>query len=302
MNDKANIQKYIQFPLCYLQEIAIEPSKAIERAISYGVLKYGKGLPYSFEDVARQILYDFYHDKVSSDIVDFLTGYDIAKDEDYRGFDGGEFEPEDLKKLTEILEVEKHSDCIFHYQIHVALSFFNIQLGSQAIENYNEVEKYCLKHEQKFGKQPFPSMGLNLLFSFRDNPENIELLLAFAAIKSLIGQRNFTATNKDTIVMRMIGAKNKEALQEAIKNKSLKAIYAKYINRYWIDKLLNELLIKNFISSKVGFKRKLYISTTLNNSELALEVATFIKLKDAKTQEKQTRNLISQHLYNGTSI
>ena len=100
----------------------------------------------------------------------------------------------------------------------------------------------------------------------------------------------------------MIGAKNKEALQEAIKNKSLNAIYAKYINRYWIDKLLNELLIKNFISSKVGFKRKLYISTTMNNNELALDVATFIKLKDAKTQEKQTRNLIEQHLYNEASI
>jgi len=121
-------------------------------------------------------------------------------------------------------------------------------------------------------------------------------------VKSLQGQKKFTATNKDAVIMRMIGAKSKEALAETLKNKALKELYNKYINRYWADKLLNELFIKGFIKSKVGYKRKIYLSTSLDSIELAKEVADFLKTKNAKSQEKETRNLIEQHLYNASSI
>jgi len=187
--------------------------------------------------------------------------------------------------------------------MHTAQTFLGVKLGENYISGYNKVNELLEDNELMHGKQPMPSVSPRTLFTFRDNPENIELLLAYVSIKSLIGQKHFTATNKDAIIQRMIGAKNKEALYYITSNSEfLRDLYKKYINRYWCDKLLDTLLKSGFISSKIGFKRKLYISTTLSFNELAIEAANFIKSKDIKQQEKKARESISQHLYNTTSI
>lgn len=300
MNDKTNVQKYVQFPLCYLQEIAIKPKEAIEMAISYGIVRCAKNTKYTLKDVARQVLYDYYQSNVNGKIEQFLAQNSIEIDEDYKGFNNNEFEPEDLEKLADILKKEHNEDCIEHYQFHIVPNYLNISIGSKCgtHENYKQVNSFLMKHELLHGKQPFPSIGLELLFSYRDNPENIELFLAYVAIKSLIGRNEFAITTKDAIIMRMIGAKNKEALQEACKNKALKAIYSKYINRYWSDKLLKELQMKGFIKSKIGIFRRLCISTQLDYQQLEESIINYKNSNDIKRKERESKERILQHLYN----
>lgn len=298
-DDNANVQKYVQFPLCYLQEIAVKPKESIEKAISFGIMKYALKTKYTISDIARQILYDYYQNKVNGKVERYLIKHEIEKDEDYKGFVGKEFEPEDLQRLVDILKNQPNDDCVEHYQLHLASQFLKVTIGSKTSENYKEVSNYLSKHEQMNGKQPFPSIGLSILFSFRDNPENIELLLAYISIKSLIGRDEFGITTKAAIIMRMIGAKNKEALQEACKNKVLKDIYDKYFKRYWSDKLLNELQLKGFIKSKIGIYRRIWISTQLDYQQLEAAIINHRNSIDIKKKEKEAKNRILQHLYNG---
>jgi len=314
MNDTAKIEKkYIQFPLCMLQKLAIEPQKTINSIISYGFIYFAKRQKYDLPNVARQVYYDWVHDKVDGELFECLEELEntenLTKDLDYKGFVFDGFDSDEIGNLKSLLEkYPKVSElAIEHYQLHTACEFFDFpKLHKLNLENIikqsNEVEDFKNLHESKFGKQPLPSISLEMLNSFYANPDNIELFLAYIAVKSLQGQKKFTATNKDAVIMRMIGAKSKEALAETLKNKALKELYNKYINRYWADKLLNELFIKGFIKSKVGYKRKIYLSTSLDSIELAKEVADFLKTKNAKSQEKETRNLIEQHLYNASSI
>ena len=100
--------------------------------------------------------------------------------------------------------------------------------------------------------------------------------------------------------MRMIGAKNKEALAETLKNKALKDLYNKYIQRYWADKLLNELQLKNFIKSKIGIFRRVCISTTLDFLELEGAVIAYKRSNDLKKRERESRQNILEQLYKGS--
>jgi hypothetical protein len=306
MNNDANVQKYVQFPLCWLQEIALKPKDSIDKVISYGMMRYATKKEYSLIDVARQVYYDWLHNNLDSDLDNKLCRLEqqdkLIKDTDYNGFSNGAFDCEYINDLESLLkdDSELKKDCIIHYQLHLARQHLNIKGGNLEIikQEYNKVTTHLNKHEQMNGKQPFPSIGLSLLFSFRNNPENIELLLAYVSIKSLIGRNEFGITTKDAIIMRMIGAKNKEALQEACKNNILNNIYNTYIKRYRIDKLLDTLQLKGFIKSKIGMFRRIYISTQLDYQQLEAAIINHRNSIDIKKKEKEAKNRILQHLYN----
>lgn len=305
MREKDEKPKYMQFPLCLLQELTKDPKRTFELMLSYGVAYYAKSVKYSYQDVCKQVMYDFYRnqDSLPNALVHFIN-MNISIDQDYNGFNGKDFNPEtEMQELEEAFSTnaEIRDLSVNHFQMNQAVFFYNLNKIDRT-ERINHVESLKNKHEALHGKQPMPSVNKELLFTFRDNPQNIDFFAAYVAIKSLIGRHNFTATNREIIVMRMVGAKSKEALEYALKDKNLKAVYSKYILRYWFDKLMVELITRNFLSAKIGFKRKLFISTVLDYQTLAVEVAKFIKQRDIKRQEKQAKEIVLQHLYNTTSI
>jgi hypothetical protein len=305
-----NKERYLQFPLCLLQEMPENPKETIERMISYGVYYYAKSVKYTMHEVTRQLLFDYTRNKpaLNNDLLEYMNQIvdnGILCYDEACIFNGSEFDPgnahgEDLKKILEDYPEQKQF-AIEHLQMHKAVDFFGLN-NYDRTQRINQVENLKVKNESMHGKQPMPSLNKTMLFTFRDNPANIELLMAFVSIKSLIGQHKFTATNREIIVCRMIGAKSNAALEFALKDKLLKEIYSKYINRYWFDKLIGELLIKNFLSSKIGFNRKIFLSTIYNYETLAFEISKFIKERDLKRQEKQAKELIKQHLYNKAAI
>ena len=133
------------------------------------------------------------------------------------------------------------------------------------------------------------------------------MFAAYAAIKSIIGKKDFAGTTKKMIVCRIIGAKNDKVLRDFLKNKGLETVYAKYFKRYWFDKLIDQLLIRGFVLSKItlvmGLKSRIYLSCKLDYDQLPVAIADYWdnvtgnkKLKELKDQERLAKKLFHYSL------
>ena len=89
----------------------------------------------------------------------------------------------------------------------------------------------------------------------------------------------------------------RETTQILLKNKGLESVYAKYFKRYWFDKLIDQLLIRGFVQSKIsismGLKSRMYLSCKLDYDQLTLSIAEYWnnvtgnkKLKELKERER----------------
>lgn len=298
--------RYFQFPLCLLQKVLIDPFKGIDQIISYGIVQYSKSVRYDLAGVCRQLLYDFYKKEenlsrsLSKKMYSYAQEEVFSYDEDYKGFDGnGQFNPEEnTNELLKIFEydAEFKKEAIQHYRVQCATLFFGVSIGSMnyTLSSYEDVLKEIKSHEQKFGKQPQPGIKKDLLFEFRDKKsvKETELLCALVAIKSIIGQRNFAPTYKNVILMRMIGAKSKAALQEVLKQPKLREVYETYSKRYRMDKLIEKLVTRNFFRSKISFGRQIFFSTKLTMEELGDAIIEKRKGSKHKRLEKEIRKRI----------
>jgi len=97
--------------------------------------------------------------------------------------------------------------------------------------------------------------------------------------------------------MRMTGAKTKALLAEVLEIHALKSLHDKYSKRYHMDKLLDELLARGFITGKLAFGRRIYLSTHYTIPELpdvikALLIKNNSKVKRDinKAEEKRARS------------
>lgn len=164
-----------------------------------------------------------------------------------------------------------------------------------------EMLKLVAKHETTYNKDPSVMLKTGLMFDYYKNEKSFNDLILFAsyaAIRSIIGNKDFAGTTKKMIVCRMIGAKSDKVLNDFLKIKELKVIHDKYMKRYWFDKLIAELLKRGFLQSKmalkIGLKSRIYLSCKLDYNELPSAIATHWKalkgnnkLKDLKDKERE---------------
>jgi len=303
--------RYFQFPLCLLQNILTDTENGIDIIISYSIVNFAKKIKHNEYDVARQLMYDYYRNEnnipnsLRQDLKVYEKKNDFTYNEDYNGFDGtGKFDPADnIEELQKIFSDNKEFEqqAIFHYQIHCAANALNVKMGSikTTMERYERAKAQIEQHENTYGKEPTPGIKTNLLFEFRDkkNKNENELLCALIAIRSLIGQHSYTATYKSVICMRMIGAKSKKVLEECLsrfsQQKELKEVYEKYSKRYPMDKLIEALVRRKFIQSKISYGRKIYFSTKLNMQELTEAIIENRKKRGFNKQEREARQQIT---------
>ncbi|CAN5632707.1 hypothetical protein BH11BAC1_BH11BAC1_24060 [soil metagenome] len=205
--------RYFQFPLCLVEGIIIDPNAGINNIISFAIVNFAKNCKYTLYDVCRQLMYDFYRSesKIPSALKKKLQVYVrdevLTENEDYNGFDGsGDFNPEDnIEELQNIFntDAEFKQQAILHYQVHCTCKFLGISIGSinGTHGRHAEVVKKIQLQESKYGKQPMPGMKKDVMFEFRDkiNPNEIELLGACIAVRSIIGQKTFSPTYKSVI-------------------------------------------------------------------------------------------------------
>jgi hypothetical protein len=94
-------------------------------------------------------------------------------------------------------------------------------------------------HQRTLAKTPMTSIRKPVLWDYYSNDKTefeIACLLAFAAIKSILGNKPFCKTNKALIHARMFGYRSAKDMPEV-----LEGYEAKYAKRWHMDRLLKEL-------------------------------------------------------------
>jgi hypothetical protein len=287
---KPKNERYIQFPLYLIRNIFNNKEKTIGQIITYGIYRYSCSFKYATNNVAQQIIYDYYKGNLSTNLrrkIDFINSDVIGKNEDYNGFTGmGEFSPDD--EIIELMECFNNDEDLYfmaieHYQIHLAYESLNIKGNkNDCLLKGKEIEKLIPKGE------PMPMINLSLLFDFRDKEKSefeITQLCAFIAIKSILGIKNTVKTNKNHIVSRLLGYASVKHLPSEM-NEVVKALYIKYSHRYHIDKLLQHLELNWNVITYSNDMRGLYVAM---NNKISLDQLAL--LAESKKQKNRILNL-----------
>ena len=298
-----NKKRYFQFPVMLLKDVHKDHDSAMENIISFAIADYALKQNISQQDAAKQSLYSYYRGNGLSELYNTIDNYmidgQIDYDEDYNGFAGDKFNPDD--GINNILELFKHNSNFYELalkncQLSKIDEFFGITGPSSGVrlEKYNAIRKQIDQHEQEFGPEPMPTIEKDLFMDFREKPDPI-LFSAYIAIRSLQGQKNFIATTRNVILMRMLGAKSKKALEEHLKDEDIKEVHQKFARsenalRYNFNKIFSQLLNRGLLRSKVferSVSRKIFLSTRLNYEQLTDKIIEQSKKKDHKTKENE---------------
>jgi len=307
--------RYIQIPLCWLQKVQEHPAKAIDQAISFGVVYYASRLNADLPEVARQTIYQYTRGQdnmtalLRQSLTQRINNGEIFFDEENPGFTSYEFQP-DTEELERLLNEnpELKAIAIQNYQLSEATRQLSLKPMPDHIERSSQpVADFKEKEEARHGRQPMPMIKVDIAFRFKNNPQNLELFLAYIAIKSLLGigrkarQKKYVRTYKRTVVGRMIGAKDQASLDELLSSSQIaREQFHKYGCRYHFDKLIKRLeeehFIKTFYSNKVF--RGICISNTLTKKQLAARIGFDMKL--AKQRKEQADEVFNRYR-NGSS-
>ncbi len=280
-------ERYLQFPLSLLRDLFTDKKKVIDQIIRYGIYRYSKSFSYTLNDVSRQLMYAYYRNDLSSDLLKAMTTYVndelIELDEDYNGFGDTKFSPDiEVEQLLGIFESDKEFEgkAIEYYQMHLSYQSLGLT-GSieQALKVAKEIEKHIPAND------PMPMISRTHLFNFRDH-DKTEFELAqftvFIALRSIIGgKRQYAKTNKLHIASRMFGYASHKHLPDKF-SPAIKELFNKYTNRYHIDKVLQEL--------ELNWNVKIY---SKNMRGMLVAMGNKIKMEDlilaAETQKRKNR-------------
>lgn len=278
---------YLQFPLSLLGETYKDPERGLNMIIGYGIMNYALKLKYDLMDVAKQGLYDFERNKeklqpyLVKSMTEAIEDGVILHEDNNPGFDAkGNFNPEPdlcLNPLVKLLEEDSRmrDEAILNYQLHLGTSKdhlrINIKSNSNIQSQWEEASKIKQAFEQRFGPDAMPVIKRDLILKFRNEQlHDLDLLRAYIGIRSIIGRRNFSATNKPAILSRMIGCKNKAAFEYFSEQPHLMPTIERYGKRYPMDKLLHTLRDREFIMFlSRGRKKSFYISKWMPPEDLA---------------------------------
>ena len=294
--------RYFQFPLFLLRDLMTDKNKALNNIIRYGLFSFAEKINPNMNEVIRQLMYCYYRDRADmpNDLIKLIDGH-VNTDEDYNGFNGTEFKPEyETEQLIEIFQSDSKFEAmaIEFYKIRQAYSFIGVTGNYQ---NCLSVGRQIQANIQK--GEPMPMIDKNQLFEYRDSEKTEIELMQFAvniAIRSIIGEKNYSKTNKEMILCRAFGYKTKNHLPETMPD-----IFRKYLNRYHIDKVLQKIELGNwnliFYANNmrgmyIGFKSKISLEKLIEIAEMKREKKKLEDLKQAKkiAQEKVLKKIVLQ--------
>jgi hypothetical protein len=154
---------------------------------------------------------------------------------------------------------EKYADMRFKG----TMDFFKVEGNAVMLENIGR-EVY---HKHSPGPPPMTGISTEVYWNFRSEEEKSDLdkatLLAFLALKSIVGTKPYMKINNDLLLSRMDG-KRRSVKPEAI-SKEIQA----FSKRYWLDKIKDELVNSWNVTFFSKNMRGFYVSLTLNPEQLA---------------------------------
>jgi hypothetical protein len=310
-----NETKYIQFPLFLIRGIFTDKKAVINKILDYGIYRYSSRFDCTLYNVARQLIYDHYNDKLAMELkkcIKALNSDIIGRNDDYRGFDAeGQFTPMDeISELCTALN-DKHNFnferlAIEHYQMHLALKSLGITASSEYIlKQGKQIEKEIP------AKEPMPMLSVKLLFEFRDNEKSefdIAQLLAYMAIRSILGTKPYVKTNTKHITARMFGYSSHKAKPDEL-NPAIKDLISKYNSRHHMSKLLLQLKLNWHVVIYSRHTRGLYVGINVSLDTLAMAAEKkkqkfkieLLKKAEIEAQQK-AQNFLKQHLNIGRQL
>ncbi len=294
MENKKREDRYIQFPLCLLKETYTDPVKGLDIILAYGIMNLALKEKYSMQDVVRQLFYDYYRNRdiiqpwLYKRVQELEDGDRIILDENtcFKGEKIDFADPEDIEYAIEQInsELDLKEIVILNYQLHQAIAFLNLDKWpyDDLIKLYEEAKTIQRTFESQYGQDSMPTCKPSQLIYFRNNIKEIDLLRAYIACRSIIGQKPYASTNKKAIIRRMLGAKTEAVLQDFLDEKS-QPTYALYSNRYYFNKLKNTLCERGFLMFlSRPHKRAIYISLFMPPEKLAKMIN--------ESQSRRTKN------------
>jgi hypothetical protein len=291
-------EDYAICSLYLIQKLHTSPKEAVHDLLINAVDNYAKRIEVKLDNVLNDIIYDYYNNRLNTELKSKINSLVKEKcfesDKWQRGFDSvGNYDP--VSERAQLIEACMHfpelkDDCISFYQLKRSMITLKIPGNLLTIvADVKRIKGELQLYQDQFGPDATFSVKIETLLKFqKDKKSNydFELLAAFAAIKSIIGKKKYASTTKSYITTRMIGAKSTKELETSLKDPVIKQVYEKYEKRYHIDKLIDDLLMKNFISKhsiRFGRKSRLIVSTNLTNRELELVV---IAIGSEQTRKK----------------
>lgn len=244
-------QKYIQFPVSMLPEIYSNSHRFFDKVLSIGAYLYADKIDAVLVNVASQMLYHYItspDEKLTLSLITFIESqngvyvdgvlFEIYGDKDGRCT---YFHPDGTfvlwgadVLLSRILQL--HPDVLDEafswYKLLQACKYFDItQFNTQAI--YRDVAGIRTEG------QPICMVNLHLVWDYylhKKTDAQLAQFAGFAAIKSILGKKDFVLTNKQHIAARMFGATSTKTLPE-----QKHPLMGKYQIRHHIDKLIKQL-------------------------------------------------------------
>lgn len=296
MENKSDF-KYITIPLSSIKRLYTHPKTAINDIFDIGILQVSKYENIEEYSAIKQVLYCYYreYDKLTrylKEMFEYLidNGY-FSPDEDYNGFSGNEFDPEDdiLSIRTYINQAhdKEFKDAIMQYHaVRQVKGVLNISFNTgHIIDCANKLKSQVPE------KDVLVTIKTDMMFDYLNNKKTayeIDIFACYLGIRSILGKKEFCYTTRNMILCRMIGCKSKMDINTTRKTKELRKTYDNYSKKRQMSKILDDLAAMNFIS-KIAIPplRRTYISTKLNM--ISLEKAIHESLSN-DTKRKIVRN------------
>lgn len=296
---KKGNERYIQFPLLLLRELHEDHRKAIYKMLCCGIYYFAERVKCTPEDAARQVIYDLYrHPKKMSDqlknSIRKLNSENIGQADSpvWCDADSGRSEYVSQHESTELInamnEDEDLRELVFeHYKDHCALK--SLGLKHEYPVKIRPAAKEVFKAIPE--KEPMPHANTKMLFHFLAEPPKENDLIEFAAfiaVKSILGQKVHSKTNKGHILARMIGYSSIKHIPQELPP-HLSEIRKKYEQRYHMDKLLVNLQLNWNVLIWSQHVRGMYIGMADKTSLEILEEKARTSTEKHKLKELQKK-------------
>jgi hypothetical protein len=286
MNKKET--KYLQFPLSMLPELVFNTQATIVKIEYYGIYRYSKNIlekkEGDIEKALKQFLYYYYrkNEFLTESLIQKMERYiseeSLILDTDYNGFHNESFNPEsDINSLMAIIQTDSDFkyEILEWYWICCSSFFFNLEKTInpvQILKIGSEVSSEIKPQE------PMVSCKLNHLENFykeeKDEYDKIQLV-AYLAIRSILGGKEYVKTNKSHILSRMMGYGSKKMIPSELSDEVFQ-LFDKYTIRYHIDKLIVELQLNWNLLTYSNHNRGIYIALKSEEKNMTIEKLALI--------------------------
>ena len=176
-------------------------------------------------------------------------------------------------------------------KIKASAQYFGITLGDNSKAYKNGKILYQTIPENT----PFAGISIVMLFDFYKNEKtdfDIDCLLAYLSIKSILGGKKYVKTNKNLLISRMSGQ------SKTININQIPERLCKYFKDYHFKKLINELEINWFLKYYSRYTRGFFVSFDIDITmeTMILEIEKNKRSNKVKEFNDKKKQIIKQVL------